>query len=79
MYFEYSFCQKNMTITAAFHTTLTFVLPDTLIRYRESRGEPLGYILVDTLLYSTWFDAFNFEESILPINRLICIFRAPAW
>lgn len=60
MYFEYSFCQKNMTIIAAFHTTLTFVLPDTLIRYRESRGEPLGYILVVTLLYFIWFDPFNF-------------------
>ena len=31
MYFEYSFFQKNMTIIAAFHTTLTIVLPDTLI------------------------------------------------
>ena len=60
MYFEYSFCQKNMTIIAAFHTTLTNVLPDTLIRFIESRAEPLGYILVVTLLYFIWFDPFNF-------------------
>ena len=52
--------QKNMTIITAFHTTLTFVLPDTLIRFIESRGEPLGYILVVTLLYFIWFDPFNF-------------------
>ena len=60
MYFEYSFCQKIMTINAAFHTTLTFVLPGTLIRVIESRGEPPGFILVVTLLYFTWFDPFNF-------------------
>ena len=60
MYFEYSFCQKNMTINTGFHTTLTFVLPDTLIRFIESRGEPLGYVLVVTLLYFIWFDPFNF-------------------
>ena len=59
-----------MTIIAAFHTTLTIVLPDTLIRFIESRAEQSLSVIYWLLLSYTLFGLTRstFKNKYCPVT-----------